>query len=101
MTLTSGVVLPVEGIAELCRRYHVKELSVFGSAARGDMRAGSDIDLMVEFEPGARIGLLKFEGLSEELEVLLARKVDLVTKLGLKPWIRPRVLKEARIVYAA
>jgi len=101
MTLSSGVVLPVGSIAELCRRYRVKELSVFGSAAHGDMRDDSDIDIMVEFEPGARIGLLKFEALSEELEILLARKVDLVTKRGLKPWIRPHVLKEARIVYAA
>ena len=101
MTLSSGVVLPVEIIAEMCRRFHVKELSVFGSAAHGDMRDDSDIDIMVEFEPDARIGLLKFEALSEELEVLLARKVDLVTKRGLKPWIRPHVLKEARIVYAA
>jgi len=101
MTLSSGIVLPVDSIRELCLRYHVKELSVFGSAARGDMRADSDIDVMVEFEPGARIGLLKFEALSEELEVLLARKVDLVTKHGLKPWIRPHALKEARIVYAA
>jgi uncharacterized protein len=101
MTLSSGVVLPVESIAELCRRFHVKELSVFGSAAHGDMRDDSDIDIMVEFEPGARIGLLKFEALSEEFEILLARKVDLVTKRGLKPWIRPNVLKEARIVYAA
>ena len=65
------------------------------------MRAESDIDLMVEFEPGARIGLLKFQALSEELEALLARRVDLVTKLALKPWVRPHALKDARIVYAA
>ena len=88
-------------LADLCRRYGVRELSLFGSAARGEMRAESDIDVMVEFDPGARIGLLKFESLSEELEALVGHKVDLVTKRGLKPWVRPRVLKEARVIYAA
>jgi predicted nucleotidyltransferase len=88
-------------LADLCRHYNVRELSLFGSAVRGEMRPGSDIDVMVEFDPGARIGLLKFESLSEELEALVGRKIDLVTKRGLKAWIRPQVLKEARVVYAA
>jgi len=61
----------------------------------------SDIDIMVEFEPGVRIGLIKFESLAEELEQLVGRGVDLVTKRGLKPWIRPHVLKDARVIYAA
>ena len=88
-------------LADLCRNYDVRELSLFGSAVRGEMRPGSDIDIMVEFDPGARIGLLKFESLSEDLEALVGHKIDLVTKRGLKAWIRPQVLKEARIVYAA
>jgi predicted nucleotidyltransferase len=88
-------------LAELCRRYDVSELSLFGSAARGEMHPGSDIDVMVEFDPAARIGLIKFESLSEDFAALLGRKVDLVTKRGLKPWIRPHVLKEARVIYAA
>lgn len=93
----------VEGpsLAEVCRRYGVKELSLFGSAVRGEMLPESDIDIMVEFEPGARIGLIKFESLVGELESLAGRKVDLVTKRGLKPWVRPRVLKDARVIYAA
>ena len=88
-------------LVELCRRYGVRELSLFGSAARGEMRPGSDIDIMVEFEPGVRIGLIKFESLVEELEALAGRRVDLVTKRGLKPWVRPKVLKDARLIYAA
>jgi predicted nucleotidyltransferase len=88
-------------LADLCRHYDVRELSLFGSAARGEMQPGSDIDVMVEFDSGVRIGLLKFESLSEELEVLVGRKIDLVTKRGLKAWIRPQVPKEARVVYAA
>jgi predicted nucleotidyltransferase len=88
-------------LVELCRRYGVRELSLFGSAVRGEMRPGSDIDVMVEFDPSVRIGLLKFESLNEDLEVLVGCKVDLVTKRGLKAWIRPHVLKEARVVYSA
>lgn len=88
----------LEGV---CRRYGIKELSLFGSAARGEMRPDSDIDLMVEFEPGVRTGVVKFETLIEDLESLAGRKIDLVTKRGLKPWIRPAVLKDARVIYAA
>lgn len=88
-------------LAEVCRRYDVKELSVFGSSARGEMRPESDLDIMEEFEPGVRIGLIKFESLVDELESLAGRRVDLVTKRGLRPWVRPEVLKEARVIYAA
>ena len=88
-------------LTEVCRRYGVKELSLFGSAVRGETRPGSDIDIMVEFEPGVRIGLIRFESLVEELESLAGRRVDLVTRRGLKPWVRPQVLKDARVIYAA
>jgi len=88
-------------LAEVCRRYGVKELSLFGSSVRAEMRPESDIDIMVEFEPGARIGLIKFEFLVEELTALAGRRVDLVTKRGLKPWVRPEVLRDARVIYAA
>ena len=88
-------------LADVCRRYGVKELSLFGSAVRGETHAESDLDLMVEFEPGARVGLIKFEFLVGELESLAGRRVDLVTKRGLKPWVRPQVLKDARVIDAA
>ena len=88
-------------LVEVCRRYSVRELSVFGSVARGEMSPGSDIDIMVEFEPGARIGLIRFESLAGELESLAGRRVDLVTKRGIKPWVRTRILKDARVIYAA
>ena len=88
-------------LAEVCRRYGVKELAVFGSAVRGESRPESDVDIMVEFEPGVRVGLIKFGSLVGELEALMGRKVDLVTKRGLKPWVRPAVLRDARVIYAA
>ena len=88
-------------LAEVCRRYRVKELSLFGSSVRGETRPESDIDIMVEFELGVRVGLIRFESLVEELAELTGRRVDLVTKRGLKPWVRTEVLRDARVIYAA
>jgi predicted nucleotidyltransferase len=88
-------------LAELCRRHRVSELSLFGSAARGEMRPDSDVDLLVEFLPAASVGLLDHAGLMLDLERLIGRKVDLVSGRGLKPRIRPSVLRDARLVYAA
>ncbi len=101
MTLVSGIELPADRIADTCRRYGVKELAVFGSASRGGMRPDSDVDMLVEFDPGVRIGIVKFSSLEEELEGLIGRKVDLVTKRGLKPWMRQTILSEAQVVFPA
>ena len=88
-------------LADLCRRYCVRELSFFGSAAREEMRPDSDIDMLVEFLPDADIDLVDYAGLMLDLSHLLGRKVDLVSKNGLKPLIRASVLEEARLLYAA
>jgi predicted nucleotidyltransferase len=56
---------------------------------------------MVEFEPQIRVGLIQFESLAEELTALTGRGVDLVTKRGLKPWVRTEILKDLRVIYAA
>ncbi|HWR51140.1 MAG TPA: nucleotidyltransferase family protein [Bryobacteraceae bacterium] len=79
----------------------MRELSLFGSAARGEMRPDSDIDLLVEFLPGTEIDLVDYAGLMLDLSGLLGRKVDLVSKKGLRPLIRESVLEEARLLYAA
>ena len=88
-------------LADLCRRYHVRELSLFGSAARGETDSTSDIDLPVDFLPGANIDLVDYAGLMLDLSKLVLRKVDLVAKSGLKPVIRASVLADARLLYAA
>lgn len=88
-------------LEELCRRYHVLKLSLFGSAARGEMGPESDIDFLVEFQPDAEIDLVDFAGLMLDLSDLLGRKVDLVTKNALKPLIRESILQEAHLLYAA
>ncbi len=87
-------------LAEICRRFNVQELSLFGSALRTDFRPDSDIDLLVEFKPDASVGLLDFSALQIELESLLQRKVDLVSKQGLKPVVRDRVLENLEPLYA-
>jgi predicted nucleotidyltransferase len=88
-------------LSELCRRYRVRELSVFGSAARGEMRPDSDIDLLVEFMPEAAVDLVDHAGLMLDLSRLLGRKVDLVSKNGLRPRLRVSVMEEAQLLYAA
>jgi predicted nucleotidyltransferase len=87
-------------LVELCRRYSVRELAYFGSAARGQMRPDSDIDILVEFLPDSGIDLVDYAGLMLELSRLVGRRADLVSKKGLKPLIRASVLDEARLLYA-
>ena len=101
MISEAAVTFPLEQLAEVCRTYQVRELSVFGSAARGELRPDSDIDLLVEFEPDARVGFLRLAEVAEAFGEVLGRPVDLVPKDGLKPLLRPHVLGEARLLYAA
>lgn len=93
--------LPIESLRGLCREFHVRELLLFGSALRPDFREDSDLDLLVEFEPGAHVGFLTLARLQRELSSLAGRRVDLVPKKGLKPAIRGEVLGQARLLYAA
>jgi uncharacterized protein len=87
-------------LAELCRRYGIAELSVFGSVARGDARPDSDIDLLYVRVPGNDLGMSYF-ALKEDLEELFGRPVDLVAKDSLHRVIRDQVLADAQVLYAA
>jgi hypothetical protein len=79
---------------ELTQKYKVKEIGVFGSVVRGEQKGTSDVDILVEFDEGARLGLLKFINLENYLSELLGVKVDLVMKSALKPRIGKHVVKE-------
>ncbi len=92
--------LPTERLAEFCRRHRVRRLALFGSALRDDFTSHSDIDLLVEFEPGARVGL-SFFTMQDELSELLGRTVDLNTPGFLGRHIRDRILVEAHELYVA
>jgi len=96
----SKVHLPRDKIADFCRRHHIRKLAVFGSVLHGDSRPDSDLDLLVEFEPGHVPGLAFF-GMEQELSELLGRKVDLNTPQFLSPYFRDEVLAEAEVQYAA
>ncbi len=93
--------LPLEAIAAFCCAHRVCELALFGSAVRGQLEPESDLDLLVEFKPGARVGLLKLARMSRELSSLLGRNVDLVPKDGLKSLIRDDILAERKVIFAA
>lgn len=99
--IASGVHIDEEALAEICRRYQVKELALFGSILRPDFRPDSDIDVLVGFQPGAMIGFPQLAGLQENLEAALNRPVDVVPKRGLKPVLQPQVLASAQVLYAA
>ena len=101
MIIAEVLELPEAGIAEICRRYQVKALSLFGSAARGEMRPDSDIDLLVEFLPEAEIGLLQHFAAERELSALLRRKVDLVSKRAIRKTLMEEIFSQARLIYAA
>ena len=75
--------------------YHVREIGVFGSFVHGDFTEKSDIDILVDFDEGAKIGFIKFIGLEEYLSERLQRKIDLVTKDALKPIIKDKILNDA------
>jgi hypothetical protein len=92
--------IPYDAIAEFCHRNQIRELALFGSVLREDFRADSDVDVLVEFEPEAQVGLFALMRMQDELAELLGRPVDLVPKLGLKPLIRDSVLASAQVIYA-
>lgn len=92
--------IPYAALVEFCRRNGVRRLALFGSVLRADFSPASDIDVLVEFEPGTRIGL-RFFTLQEELSLLLGRRVDLNTRGFLSRYFRDEVLAEAETIYDA
>jgi hypothetical protein len=92
--------LPKDKIAEFCRHNRIRRLAFFGSVLRDDFTSESDIDVLVEFEPGARVGL-RFFGMERELSEILGRKVDLNTPGFLSKYFRDEVIAEAEVLYEA
>src|SRR5215813_6813222 len=90
--------IPLDAIAEFCQRNHIRKLSLFGSVLRDDFGPGSDIDVLVEFEPGKTPGLAFF-GMQDELSEHFGRRVDLNTPGFLSRYFRDRVVAEALPLY--
>ncbi|NCR17215.1 MAG: nucleotidyltransferase family protein [Microcystis aeruginosa LL13-03] len=92
--------LPQQIISEFCQKWQISEMYLFGSVLREDFRPDSDIDVLVSFQDSVSWGLLEFSRMKRELENLLGRKVDLLTKKS--NWIRQReILETAQVIYVA
>lgn len=86
-----------DGLARICERNDIERLRVFGSFARGEEYDGSDVDLLADFT--RRKSLLDLVRIERELSEHMGRKVDLLTEDALSPYLRDRMLREARTVY--
>ena len=95
----TNIVVPQEQIADFCRRHHIRKLSLFGSVLRDDFGPDSDVDMLVEFEPGHVPGFIRLGGMTVELSNLLGRTVDLRTPEDLSRYFRQRVLDAAEVQY--
>ncbi len=96
--------LPEQAIIEFCQQWQIIELALFGSILRDDFRPDSDIDILVAFAPTANWGLLEHVQMQQELETLLGRAVDLISKRAIERssnWIRRQeILSTAQTIYA-
>lgn len=93
--------LPQDKIASFCKKHHIRKLSLFGSVLRDDLGPGSDIDILVEFEPGKVPSFFRLFDMEEELSAILGgRKVDIRTPEDLSRYFRDRVLAAAVVQYA-
>lgn len=99
--LLHGVHIPEDKIAEFCERHRVARLSLFGSILRDDFGPESDVDVLVEFEAGARVSLFDLGGMLMELREMLGREVDLRTPQDLSKYFRESVVRGAKLLYAA
>jgi predicted nucleotidyltransferase len=98
--MSPKIEFPKEEIAAFCRRHRIRRLALFGSVLRDDFTPDSDVDVLVEFEPGTRVGL-RFFGMEQELSEILGRKVDLNTPGFLSQYFRDEVIAEAEALYDA
>ena len=92
--------IPKDKIEAFCRKNHIRKLSLFGSVLREDFGPDSDVDVLVEFEPGQTVGLLRLAGMEIELSTVFKRKVDLRTPAELSRYFRQQVLDSAEVQYA-
>jgi predicted nucleotidyltransferase len=95
-----AIEVPVSRVADFCRRHHIRRLALFGSVLRNDFGPESDVDVLVDFDPGYTPGLAFFS-MQDELSDLLGWKVDLNTRGFLSRHFCDEVLRQARVVYDA
>jgi predicted nucleotidyltransferase len=99
MTMSLRIEVPQAEIKAFCRRHRIRKLAFFGSVLRDDFTPESDVDVLVEFESGARVGLIGLAGMEIELGRLLGRRAEMHTIKGLNPQLRDEVLSLAEVQY--
>jgi len=100
MVKRAKIKIPKKKIEEFCKSHHIRKLSFFGSFLRKDFCPDSDLDILVEFEPGQIVGFLKLAGMEMELSEILNHKADLRTPAELSRYFRQEVLDSAEVQYA-
>ena len=98
--MSSHLSIDRAAVSEFCERHRIARLALFGSVIRDDFRPEGDIDVLVEFQPGIRVGLA-FIRMQDELSAVLGRTVDLHTPASLSKYFRDQVLREAEPLYVA
>ena len=97
-----GIEVPTDQIAAFCRRNHIRRLALYGSFIRDDFGPESDIDVLVEFDPGVPVGFFELFAMERELSALLGgRRAEMNTPNSLSQYFRDEVLAEAEVLYAA
>ena len=96
-----NIEIPRGKIAEFCKRHRIRRLALFGSVLRDDFGPQSDVDVLVEFEPGTKVGMIRLASMEIELGDLLGRKVDMNTRGFLSRYFRDQVIAEAEVQYDA
>ena len=99
MSRRAHINISQEAIERFCKRNHIQKLSLFGSVLRSDFSQESDIDVLVEFEPGHPIGYIRLAGIEQELSEILGNKADLRTPQELSRYFRQEVLDSSEMLY--
>jgi len=98
------ITIPEDRLTDFCRRWYVTELAIFGSALRGDFATDSDIDILISFNPAARWSMFDLVRMEQELEAILGRAVDLVSRAGVEQsenYVRRRsILENSEVIFA-
>jgi predicted nucleotidyltransferase len=99
--VTDKIKIPESELSGFCHKYGIRRLAFFGSVLRDDFGPESDVDVLVEFDQNAKVGLIKLAGIELELSELIGRKVDLNTAGCISKYFRDKVLLEAEDLYVA
>ena len=97
--MPAAISIDHQAVADFCRRRHIQKLALFGSVLREDFSADSDVDVLVEFETGQVVGLIRLAGMARELSGILGHKADVRTPADLSRYFRDEVVRLAEVLY--